>query len=256
MPKRTKIRKIGRNVPSNRLLKLKNADKRNHETWKSTGTKNIACFPHPFKMCILGGVNLGKSTLAKNILLQNQKSHRRKFKQVYVIHLDPTTREYDDIQPTQIIPADDMPTREFWYGNKDKSLIIIDDIELAKCSKEMERAFASLFRYISSHHNYSIIFCHQSFFDLPPIIKKCSSIFILFKPDDLDSQGTIGRRLGFKKLDILELFHKCKNKRDTLCIDKTEDSPAEVRINLFTPVVKKCKLEEYLAKRNLDHDLS
>jgi len=29
-----------------------------------------------------------------------------------------------------------------------------------------------------------------------------------------------------------------KEKRDTLCIDMTENSPAELRKNLFTPILK------------------
>ena len=79
--------------------------------------------------------------------------------------------------------------------------------------------------------------CYQSFFDVPTIIKKCANIFIVYRPNDLDELTTIGRRVGLKKEVIIEVFNTIMtDKRDTLLVDMTEDSPCKYRKNLFTPL--------------------
>lgn len=224
-----------------RIIPLKNKDKTFQEKWqlRKNGTaKNLAWFPHSFRMCILGEVGGGKSTLAKNILIQNQLS-KKPFKNVYLIHGDvDNSQEWSDIDYTQAIDGENIPSIDFWKENKEKSLIIIDDVEFTKTSVETIRNISKLFRYVSSHHGYSIILLHQSFFDVPSIIKKCSNVFILFPPSDFDQLGTIARRMGVKKEEMIAMCSLLTSNHDTLCIDLTENSPAKFRKNVFERIVK------------------
>ena len=133
---------------------------------------------------------------------------------------------------TEIPDPDDLTTNDV------KTLIVIDDFEMTKLSKESLRNLSSLFRFVSSHHNFSIILCYQSFFDVPTIIKKCANIFVIYKPNNLDELTIIGKRVGMKKGIIISIFDNAlTEKRDTLTVDMTEDSPCKLRKNLFIPLV-------------------
>ena len=233
---RKKSRKIKlRTKLKNEIICLNNADKVGWtESW--TPGRNLVDFPHPFRVCILGKVGFGKSTLAKNIFLRCQMGDTP-FRQLYIIHGSPDTKEYDEFDPTMIIT--DIPDPDEFGENDVKTLIIIDDYEFESMNRLQKKNLSSLFRYVSSHHNVSIIVAFQSFFDVPTIIRKCSNVFIIYRPNDDDELVTIGRRVGLKKDEILQLFNNLlTKKRDTLTIDMTENSPATLRKNLFTPIIK------------------
>jgi hypothetical protein len=218
----------------NEILKIENADKTFHEKWH-TG-RDICDFPHPVRIGILGKVGLGKSTIAKNIFLRSQASDNP-YEQLLIIHGSDSTKEWDDLEPTMIL--NDIPDPQDLTQNDKKTMIIIDDFEMSGLPKQSLKNLSSLFRFVSSHHNISIIICYQSFFDMPSIIKKCCNVFIIYRPNDRDELGTIARRVGMTKKDMLYIFDNfMKEKRDTLCIDMTEDSPAPLRKNLFTPIMK------------------
>jgi hypothetical protein len=218
----------------NEILKIENADKTFHENWHLG--RDICDFPHPVRIGILGKVGLGKSTIAKNIFLRSQASDLP-YEQLIIIHGSDSTKEFDDLEPTMIL--NDIPDPQDLTQNDKKTMIIIDDFEMSGLPKQSLKNLSSLFRFVSSHHNISVIICYQSFFDMPSIIKKCCNVFIIYRPNDRDELGTIARRVGMTKKDMLYIFDNfMKEKRDTLCIDMTENSPAPLRKNLFTPILK------------------
>lgn len=234
MPNRKKRQiKISKKLP-NQILFLPNEDKKFHEKWHEG--RNLGDFPHPFRLCILGKVGLGKSNIAKNIFLRCQMGEDP-FKQLYVIHGSKTTKEWDDVEPTMILS--DIPEPDDLTDNDTKTMIIIDDFEMTKISKQALQNLSSLFRFISSHHNFSIIICYQSFFDMPPIVRKCCNIFIIYRPHNDDELVTIGRRVGLKKDEIIDIFDNLlPDSRDTLCVDTTIGSPAYLRKNIFEKIEK------------------
>ena len=82
------------------LFALPNPDKLQHESYKEYAPdENLARFPGPFRCCVIGRVNSGKSLIAKHILMAHQ-AHKPQFREVYVVHGMSTTEEYDDIEPT------------------------------------------------------------------------------------------------------------------------------------------------------------
>lgn len=226
--KKTIPLKIKGRLPNN-IIKIANVDKKFHEKWEDG--RNLVDFPHPFRCVILGKVGMGKSTLAKNIFLRCQAG-KYPFKELIIIHGSKDTKEWDELEPTMIL--NDIPHPDDLTQNTKKSCIIIDDFEFTKLPKESLKNLSSIFRYVSSHHNFSIIVCYQSFFDVPPIVKKCTNVFIIYRPNDNDELSTIARRVGMKKELMLELWTQLlTNKRDTLCLDLTENTPAPYRKNLF-----------------------
>lgn len=223
--------KIKGKLPNN-IIKIENVDKKFHETWEPN--RNLCDFPHPYRCVILGKVGMGKSTLAKNIFLRTQAGPYP-FKKLIVIHGSKDTKEFDELEPTMIL--NDIPHPDDLSQNTEKSCIIIDDFEFSKLPKEALKNLSSIFRYVSSHHNFSIIVCYQSFFDVPPIIKKCANVFVLYKPNDTDELKTIARRVGMKKEMMIDLWDQLlTKKRDTLCLDLSENTPAPYRRNLFEKI--------------------
>ena len=154
MPKDRKIKLNGK--LSDDIIKFDNPDKKFHEAWHDG--RNILDIPHPFRICILGRVGFGKSTLGRNIFLRCQAGDKP-FRKLYIIHGSTNTQEYDDLDPTMIL--NDIPNPEDLVTNSKKTLITIDDFEFSKLSKESLKNLSSLFRFVSSHHNISLIVCYQ-----------------------------------------------------------------------------------------------
>lgn len=229
--KKPKPLKINGTLP-NKIIKIANVDKKFHESWENG--RGLCDIPHPFRMCILGKVGMGKSTLAKNILIRCQLG-KYPFQELIVIHGSDDTKEWDECEPTMIL--NDIPEPADLTMNKKKSIIIIDDFEFQKLPKQSLKNLSSMFRFVSSHHNFSIIVCYQSFFDVPPIVKKCTNVFILYRPNDDDELKTIARRVGLKGTIMVNLFREIlTEKRDTLMIDMTENTPCPYRKNLFEQI--------------------
>jgi hypothetical protein len=228
-PRKPRKKKLGR-APRG-LVVLKNADKGGHESY-SKGDSPLR-FPHPFRTCILGGVGSGKSMIVKDILMAHQ-AKKPKFQQMIVIHGDVETLEYEDCEPDVIrntIPAmDELDTSL-------KKVIVIDDYEFNNASKEQLTRISQLFRFGSSHRNTSIILGHQCYFRIPKTPRDCSNVFIIFKVPDRDEMNTIGRRIGFQKGTIHEVFKTHLSKyRDSLLINLIPSSPHKYYKNLFEKI--------------------
>ena len=232
---KNRLAKYRTGIPDKEIIKIENTDKKDwKENW--TAGRSLCDFPHSFRCCIVGLVNMGKSTIAKNILIQCQLGEKP-FRQLIVVHGSKYSSEYDELDPNFIL--DDIPTvDELLSGGEEeesqKTLLIIDDFEMTKLSKEQLQRLSQLFRFVSSHHNISIIICYQSFFEVPTIVLKCCNIFITFKPNNLDEIVVLGKRIGLSKKQMTYIFQNhIKEKRDTLTVDLTENSPAKYRINLY-----------------------
>lgn len=217
----------------NRILPIKNKDKGFHEKWKEGRNKlNVV---HPFRILALGPPGSGKSTIAKNILLRVNPP----FEKVFIIHCDPDyTQEYDDIaEGTDLELLSEIPPPESWEG-KVKTLVILDDLEFKGMSKDQKRNLDRLFGYVSTHKNISIILCSQDFHGAPTIVRRCANMFILWKTPDLHSMATVASKTGLRAEDFHELFTLCKNSKDSIWIDLTENTPYPLRLNGFEVINK------------------
>ena len=210
----------------------KNADKGFHEEFRPSDSP--IRFAHPFRACVLGKINSGKSMICKNILMAAQ-ARNPKFEELWIIHGDIETKEYDDCCPTVI--RSDVPELEE-LDCATKKLIILDDIDFTSMSKEQKANLSNLFRYGSTHRNCSVILSHQSFFSVLKICKDQSNIFILWRPTDLDTLTAIGRRVGLKKEQIRKMFNDhLPHWRDSLLINLDDDAPSKYSKNLFEPLL-------------------
>lgn len=207
-----------------KLFAIKNKDKRFHEKWKPNA--DLLDFPHPFRGVFLGPPNSGKTTAAKNIILRQTKP----FKRLYVIHCSPdSTNEYKDVDAVMLRC---FPDPHHWPG-RDKTLVIVDDVELNSLSKHQFKCLDRLFGYVSTHQNVSVILCAQDAFNTPAIVRRCSNLWVLWPCKDIDQMTAIGRKCG---VELKDLFPLCKNPRDSIWIDLSDHSPAKLRLNGYLEI--------------------
>jgi hypothetical protein len=165
----------------NKIVIIKNADKDSGnwmETWDKPKNRNPAHRPHPFRLLALGRPGRGKTNMIKNVFLTHQGSSK-KFKKLYIVCCDLDSREWSDCDPTEIMSELPCPSE---FDGSEKTMIVLDDLELTKASTEEIRKLATLMRYTSTHRNVSIALGYQSFFDTPPMARKCANVFLIYKP--------------------------------------------------------------------------
>ncbi len=215
-----------------KIIALPNADKKFHESWNDKREK--LNFPHPYRACILGRCGCGKTTVVKNILLRAKPC----FKELVVIHCDSEyTKEYDDIENKEIL--DEIPAPEDWEGEV-KTLVVLDDLEYKTMKKEQKHNLDRLFGYCSTHKNISVLLCAQDGFNVPPSVRRCCDLCILWKSNDLDTMANIARKSGLNKKDFVSLFSLLTEYRDSLWLDMTGGgkSPYPIRKYGFELITK------------------
>ena len=224
----------------NKILALPNPDKVFHEKWYRN--RNMLNIPHPFRCVALGPPNVGKTTIVKNLLIRANPP----FEEVVVIHCDSGyTKEYDDIGDN-VEMLSEIPAPEDWEGLL-KTLVVLDDLEFKGMSKDQKRNLDRLFGYVSTHKNISVILCSQDPFNVPPIVRRCSNLFILWKSNDLDSMANVARKTGFTSEGLKNIFNTLMpDVKDSLWLDTTEKTPYPVRKNGFILINKVKAVKEPL----------
>jgi hypothetical protein len=218
-----------------KITPMPNPDKKKHESYKKS--HNPIRFPKPFRCCVLGKVNSGKSLIAKHILMAHQEK-KPKFDEVHIIHgcAETHTTEYDDIEPTSV--RDKIPSYDE-FDPEPRKLLIFDDVDFTIMPGKELRNLSELFRFGSTHCNISILLLHQSWFRIPKIAKDCSNVFVIFRPHDNDELATIGRRVGLKKDKIFQIFKDhMPGWRDSLLINLCPGAKHKYSKNLFQPLAE------------------
>jgi hypothetical protein len=212
------------------IVALSNPDKKKHEYYKEA--QNPIRFPKPFKCCISGKPNSGKSLLAIHIILAHQ-ARRPAFDEIHIIHgiANTHTSEWDRIEPTSV--RQDIPSYEE-YNPEKRTLLVFDDTDYTMTTSAEMTRLSELVRFGSSHCNISCLFITQVFFRVPKVIKDCCNVFIIFRPTDLDELSTLGRRVGLKKEEITHMFNEfLPHWRDSLLINLIPNAPYKFGKNLF-----------------------
>lgn len=211
------------------MLKVfKNEDKIFHEKW--TDDRKPLNIPHPFRACLFGPPNTGKSNTAKNLLAHQSPD----FERCIVVHCDPEfTKEYDDIGDFELIGH--IPYMDDFDGEL-KTLIIMDDLDFKSLKNtkkdDSRKRLSRLFGNWSTHKNISIILCSQCFYDIPPIVRRCSNLWVVWKTPDIRALDSMDKNLGFTYGTLNNYFRKnAKEIHDSIWIDKTSKTPYPLRFN-------------------------
>ena len=152
------------------------------------------------------------------------------FERVFVIHVDGNfTKEYNKIKKFTKLTS--IPAPDWWLG-EEKTLVILDDLEYKNMSKKEKGHLDRLFGYASTHKNLTVMLTAQEGFNIPPGVRRCSDLWVLYKNRDLDAVTALARKGGLKKDDLHALFDAYRfGLRDSVWIDTTPNSPYPLRIN-------------------------
>ena len=216
----------------NEIIPIKNKDKGFHEKWaKGRNKLNII---HPWRGVLLGPPNCGKGVVAKNLILRADPP----FEEIMVIHPDGGyTKEWDDCVDRDSI-INTIPSPDEFEGEV-KTLVIIDDVDVSSLPKEQNSNLDRLFGYVSTHKNVSVCVLNQDPFSIPPIVRRCSNLWVLWKCPDLDSMAQVSRKSGMSSKSFNDIFGNLMDDvHDSLWIDMTEKSPYKLRKNGFTLIKK------------------
>ena len=239
IPKKERKKKRVPALP-NEVVVIKNKDKDSgwQESWEEPKKRSPGCIPHSFRLVCLGGTNRGETNMMKQLFLRHQ-STARKFQKLYIITCDAQSVEWLDCQPNAVF--DEMPDPDL-FDTGEKTMLVIDDFEFAKCGSENTRRLTTLFRYISTHKSVSIMASYQSFFDCPAICRKIANCFILYKPNSKLELASIANRVGLDA-DVLKTLFKqfCTEHYDCIMLDKTKGTPYPIRKNIYEII--ECKTD-------------
>lgn len=214
----------------NKLVFIPSVDKNDMiEVWYPG--RNLLNIPRPFRMTLMGRPSTGKSLIVKNIILNADPP----FEQILVYHCDPEASEYAEVGATVLEELPEENDEMFLQGLR--TLLILDDISFVDLNKDEKRRIDRLCGFVSSHRNVSLCVCNQTFFSVLPVIRKCSNVFNIWSPADLDELNTIARRCGYKSKVLKEIFRSNIQKyTDSIMIDMTVSSPAPLRKNVFEKI--------------------
>ena len=220
-----------------KLIAFTNADKKWHERWKPQ--RDLLDFPHPYRICLVGPPNSGKSTTVLNILIRARPC----FDRIIIIYPGGLsgTSEYNRLGK-HVEYLDKIPPPEFFppvkaAKGKLKTMVIIDDFELKEIGKGQRANLDRLIGHVSTHRNVSVMLCAQDYFNVPTIARRCSNVHIFWKPRDANNLSMMTQRVGE---DLEQLFKTIATTvKDSIWIDMTADSPAPLRKNGYDIIRKK-----------------
>lgn len=216
------------------LLGIPNPDKAKHEKWYEG--RNMLNFPCPSRICLAGGVGAGKTNTVKNIIMRAKPAYTK----LIVIHCSmDTTHEYDDMGDDTVLTMLSSipdPTELIEMIGKHKCMVILEDLEYKSMKSIQRKNLDRLFGYVSTHggqgRGVSVCINQQDIFNIPPVVRKLSSVYILWRMVDTDALKNFARKCGIEPAIFISEMKKLQG-RDSLWIDMTPNTPYKLRKNGF-----------------------
>ena len=196
----------------------------------------------PFKWTLVGSSGSGKTNFAINMIKESDRLFDQKPDRVIIIYkvfqeIYNTCKKYF---PTSFYTEDECDLEELTLLNKDKLLIICDDLYFSKKLVEISEHFLIKGR----HRNTSWIVLTQSIFNQPALknISRNSTHMTLFKNVRLNEPHILFSQLRPKSSKVLQNIYAdaTKNPYGYLDIDLSQTCPDKLRYktNLFDSAVK------------------
>lgn len=192
--------------------------------------RNLANHVRSSRIILCGSPGCGKSNVVKN-LITNQSPP---FDEIYIYHIDTSTKEYDKINGKIVTSTDQLPSIQELDGRK--ILIIFEDCDFGSqsWSKKDLIYLDKYLRYACTHKGVSVYICCQDYFSVPVSFRRKINVYYLFKSDNA-TQVLMKRFLPVSKNIINELMEKYLEKDySNICIDTTH--PIPFRHNIFDEI--------------------
>jgi ABC-type dipeptide/oligopeptide/nickel transport system ATPase component len=187
----------------------------------------------PFRALIIGSSGSGKTQTLLNIIHNMGNT----FTEIYIITKNKKEPLYEYLEEklgkqglTIYEGIDKAPDLDKDISKEDQTLIIMDDLVLEKNQKPLEEYFLR-----ARKQNCSLIYISQSYFAVPPMIRKNLNYLIIKQLANLPDLFRIMREysLGVDKKVLLELYENSTkdNKQDFLLVDLDAEPKDRFRKN-------------------------
>jgi len=150
--------------------------------------------------------------------------------------------EYEDIDYEAL---SEIPDCEFFRQKNakhpKKQILVIDDIDIKKVSKQELLNIGKIVSFASSHYQMSIIIaCQDVFHQINPDIIRFCNVYIAFPYPSVSYRKMLFNRFGYQGDDCDMILDEMKSYglHDNLTIDLTENSPCKYRKNLYEKVLQ------------------
>lgn len=182
---------------------------------------NIHGIKLPFRMLIIGGSGAGKTQTLMN-LIHNMGNT---FNDIYIITKNKNEPIYEYLEDklgkkgvSVIEGIESAPDLDEDINKEDQTLIVMDDLVLERNQKPLEEYFIR-----ARKQNASLVYISQSYFAVPPIIRKNLNYLVIKQLANLPDLFRIMREysLGVDKKVLLKLYENSTtdNKQDFLLVD-------------------------------------
>lgn len=151
-------------LPTQLVDMTDSADKKWHEAWKEGD--DMLTFPHPFRVCLTGPPNSGKSTAILNIIARVGQTNPG-YEVIHVIYPGggQGTAEFDALQPKDLVKFhSSIPDISIFPTIKNKAkktCIIIDDLELKEIDAPQRSSLDRIIGHVSTHRHCDVFVCSQ-----------------------------------------------------------------------------------------------
>ena len=187
----------------------------------------------PFRAVIIGNSGAGKTQTLLNIIHNMGNT----FTEIYIITKNKKEPLYEYLEEklgkqglTIYEGIDKAPDLDKDISKEDQTLIIMDDLVLEKNQKPLEEYFLR-----ARKQNCSLIYISQSYFAVPPMIRKNLNYLIIKQLANLPDLFRIMREysLGVDKKVLLKLYENSTtdNKQDFLLVDLDAEPKDRFRKN-------------------------
>jgi hypothetical protein len=195
----------------------------------------------PFKWCLVGSSGSGKTNFCLQIISNSSRLFDTPPSKIVLIYKEFQNiyNQFDKFIPTQLYHEDEVDLEEITRSNKERLLVICDDLYYSKKLDEVAEQFLIKGR----HRNTSWIVLTQSIFNRPALknISRNSTHITLFKTVRLNEPHIFFSQLRPRASKVLQnIFAKAtENSFSYLDIDLSQTCPDKFRYKaeLFNRVV-------------------
>ena len=217
--------------PKQKLVQIKSSDKFDHEHWGHKHIDNLANFVHPFTCAIANGKNVGKSSVAKNLIINKDPPFE---KIIVYTPLSKTSEWTSDIPDCIMITDINQIFKDEMFNKSEKTLLVCDDLSMDDLDRKSKTAISKLIRCESSHNNLSIILINQNIYSILAPIRRCLDYLILFKISDEEMMKSLCKKIDVDLDDMKYVLKKVLvEKGDNILIDEIADKPYRLRKNIY-----------------------
>jgi hypothetical protein len=221
-----KLKKKKKQLPD-RIIPIENKDKAGFTEYWYEGRNKLNPVA-PWRMILAARPSCGKTCVILNMLARADPE----FDEVYLVHTDDTTEEYDDVELAW--KSTELPPLEMFRNSRDiKKILIIEDVDLSSMSKSQRHILDRLFGNVSSHENLSIALTAQDFSNIPLCARRTSNCFIIYRQPDLMGLAIMASRTGNSQEKWQHLMKHLRSVHDFLFLDMTKNTPYPIRLNGF-----------------------